>query len=29
MRLFRQIGRGDWDDVFTRIATAVAELVPA
>jgi len=29
MRLFRQTRRGDWDDVFTRITAAVAELVPA
>lgn len=28
MRLFRQTRRGDWDDVFARIAAAVAELVP-
>jgi hypothetical protein len=28
MRLFRQTRRGDWDDVFARIAAAAAELVP-
>jgi Flp pilus assembly protein TadD len=29
MRLFRQTRRGDWDDVFARIAAAAADLVPA
>jgi Flp pilus assembly protein TadD len=29
MRLFRQTQRGDWDDVFARIAATAADLVPA
>jgi tetratricopeptide (TPR) repeat protein len=29
MRLFRQTRRGDWDDLFTRVAAGAADLVPA